>query len=129
MQTSIDYVTLFGSHCDDLATQEIDIEFRKPSEDIFQTRAQICIINLPPEQQDDLLQKIHHSEQGWTWRVYTFKTSPLSKYLSDGLLSKNKIQPISDKLKYLQSEPKDRLLAYLWLDSNRALIPKKRSVQ
>ena len=125
MLVNADYVTLFGSYCDELASLELEVEFRKPSDDIFETRSQICIINLQPEQQDDLLKKIHYSEHGWTWRIYTFKASTLSQYLSDGLLFKNKIQPISDKLQYLKTDPKDRLLAYLWLDSNRALTPKK----
>ncbi|MCL9783270.1 hypothetical protein M9194_17715 [Vibrio sp. S4M6] len=125
MLVSVEYATLFGSYCDELAAMELDVEFRQPSDDIYQSRGQVCIINLPSDQQDELLQKIHHSEFGWTWRIYTFKPSVLSPYLSDGLLSKQKVRPISGKLNYLQAEPKDKLLAYLWLDSDRTLSPKK----
>ncbi|WP_372881785.1 hypothetical protein [Psychromonas sp.] len=84
-----------------------------------------CYIDLDTQQQDQLLSRIHQSEHGWTWTVYVKSHSELSEYLCDGLLSQQKISNTAAKLSLLSKTPADKLLAYLWLNENRKLKPKR----
>jgi GGDEF domain-containing protein len=103
----------------------IEVRYISIGENIFDEPNQVCIINLPAVEQDELLTRIHSSPVGWSWRIYTHQTSSLSQFLTDGLLTEDRPLTPFGKLNYLKNKPKDRLLAYLWLDENRSIEPSR----
>lgn len=104
-----------------------NIEYEASEEQLLGKRGIVCVINVPSLEQDDLLKKIHSSEFGWSWRLYSTQDSALSAHLTDGLYEANNVKGVPEKLCYLSEQPNDKLLAYLWLDESRTLKPVRDS--
>ncbi|MGF1741441.1 hypothetical protein L4C34_10245 [Vibrio profundum] len=126
MSEALHSITLFGPYNSVIEQIGIHTHFKQAEKSVFEEKSVTCLINLPEEEQDDMLKRIHLSTYGWSWTVYTAISSPLSKYLSDGEITKE-TELSQDILKSLRvpDQPKDRLLAYLWGNSNRKLMPQK----
>lgn len=90
----------------------------------------VVVINKYGEELDELLTKIHQSDMGWSWRVFVCNESTLSDSLSDGIVNSDWVEDESKhtqfaKLHRVAENPKDKLLAYLWLDESRQIRPIK----
>lgn len=89
----------------------------------------ICISCLDHNQQDEVLKEMHRNYGAWCWKVFVLNESGVSTHLSDGSfidIDLDKIwQEHSEKLALIEYQPTDRLLAWLWLDSSRRLLPFK----
>ena len=87
----------------------------------------ICILSLSPVAQNKPLLHLHSKQSIWNCQVYVLQESTLSPYLSDGILEPNKVvdkwEAHQKKLALIKEEPLDKLLAWLWLGSQRRLAP------
>lgn len=96
-------------------------------EELTLSEPSICILSLSPVAQNKALLHLHSKQSIWNCQVYVLQESTLSPYLSDGILEPNKIvdkwEIHQEKLALIKEEPLDKLLAWLWLGSQRRLAP------
>ncbi len=95
--------------------------------DLVLPEPSICILSLPPAQQNEALQWLHKNQSIWHSQLYILQESNLSPYLSDGILDPDALVDNwyihQSKYALINEEPLDKLLGWLWLDSKRRLIP------
>lgn len=95
-------------------------------EDLFlNLHGATVIVDLAGESQDAFLRRLHAQPHGWSTQVFVTAESKYSPFLSDGEFDISSYKPHADKLALLPERPRDRLLAYLWLNKNRRLNAKR----
>ncbi|SEG05236.1 Diguanylate cyclase, GGDEF domain [Vibrio hangzhouensis] len=109
--------------------QDVQVVDEYLDDEILREWGRVCVINVTPERQDETLLQIHSSPAGWSWRVLTLHHSELAPFLSDAVFNGNdviteELKPFP-KLKRLSDVPKDKLLAYLWINETRRIRPMK----
>ncbi|MUK62837.1 diguanylate cyclase [Aliivibrio fischeri] len=106
---------------------DINIIHVKSADALLLHEPAICIVSLPPEEQDRTLEYLHSKLQLWNWHIYVLKASKLSSHLSDGIWTPTNVAEQwmlhKAKLALIKEEPLDKLLAWLWLGTERCLKP------
>nr|WP_086937464.1 hypothetical protein [Thaumasiovibrio occultus] len=89
--------------------------------------AGVLVINGLEQETDHYLQQVHQSQRFWHWLIYVVTPSPLSPVLADDVWQphewQSQWQTHLSRLELLNAEPVDKMLAWLWLNPNRRLIP------
>ncbi|WP_022940701.1 hypothetical protein [Psychromonas hadalis] len=89
----------------------------------------VVIIGSGETEQDSFLMQLHRLPHSWSWKIYTQQASLFTPHLSDGLISNTDldkaIETHQQQFTLMGKKPKDKLLAWLWMDSHRQLVPYK----